>query len=184
MSKFLPPDNDDLEFFKKAMKDVRRSNSFVRRPSSKNRLNSTKSRTTEKEENHEKENKVIRLSDPLEQTIGAQDRLFFSRSGLQHKRSKQLIYGEIPQSNYLDLHQMTVEQARLAVMNFLIHSREHDYRCVRIIHGKGQLSKSGANLKNHVNFWLQQISWVLAFCSAQAKDGGTGAVYVLLRRIR
>ena len=79
---------------------------------------------------------------------------------------------------------MTVEQARSAVLNFLLYSRGHHHTCVRIIHGKGRFSPSGAKLKNYVNCWLMQISWVLAFSSAHQRDGGTGAVYVLLRRNR
>jgi DNA-nicking Smr family endonuclease len=37
-------------------------------------------------------------------------------------------------------------------------------------------------LKGKVNHWLQQRDEVLAFCSARPVDGGTGAVYVLLKR--
>ncbi|MDH3415597.1 MAG: Smr/MutS family endonuclease, partial [Gammaproteobacteria bacterium] len=36
-------------------------------------------------------------------------------------------------------------------------------------------------LKNSVNHWLRKWSSVLAFVSARQVDGGTGAVYVLLR---
>lgn len=32
-----------------------------------------------------------------------------------------------------------------------------------------------------VNYWLRLRPEVLAFCSATRRDGGTGAVYVLLR---
>jgi DNA-nicking Smr family endonuclease len=35
-----------------------------------------------------------------------------------------------------------------------------------------------------VNVWLRQREEVLAFCSARSVDGGTGALYVLLRRSR
>lgn len=183
MLKFFPSDDDDLEFFKQAMKDVKQSKTSACYSSKKHRLSFT-SHITKKEQNDEITDAVISLTDPPEQTIEAQDKLFFSRPGLQRRRIKQLIDGKILQSACLDLHRMTVAQARLAVMSFLMDSRKQAYRCVRIIHGKGQLSRSGAKLKNHLNFWLQQISWILAFCSAQAKDGGTGAVYVLLRRIR
>ena len=80
---------------------------------------------------------------------------------------------------------MTVEQARSTVLNFLLQSQEHSYSCVRIIHGKGKLLQGGgAKLKNYVNCWLMQIPWVLAFSSAQPRDGGAGALYILLRRIR
>ena len=56
-------------------------------------------------------------------------------------------------------------------------------RCVRIVHGKG-LSSEGKLpvLKVKVNSWLRQKDDVLAFCSARPQDGGTGAVYVLLKK--
>jgi hypothetical protein len=67
-------------------------------------------------------------------------------------------------------------------------------RCLLIIHGKagaGYTDESGdirgagqALLKSHVNHWLQQVDDVLAFASALPKDGGTGAVYVLLKNSR
>ena len=37
-------------------------------------------------------------------------------------------------------------------------------------------------MKAHVDRWLRNRSEVLAFCSATPPDGGTGALYVLLRR--
>ena len=55
-------------------------------------------------------------------------------------------------------------------------------RCAHIIHGKGY--RSGERqpvLKRKVNYWLRLRPDVLAFCSATPRDGGTGAVYVLLR---
>ena len=186
MTKFIPPDDDDLMFFRKAMQDVKRTKSSrLARPRQKKIVSKLdKSKPIQEAENYAAQISAMYLFDPVEQTIGAQDRLYFSRPGLQSKRTKQLMQGQIWQSDYLDLHKMTVEQARAAVINFLIRSREQGYRCVRIIHGKGQLSQSGAKLKNCVNCWLPQIPWILAFSSAQARDGGTGASYVLLSRIR
>jgi DNA-nicking Smr family endonuclease len=55
---------------------------------------------------------------------------------------------------------------------------------VRIIHGKGNTSLGKMPvLKGRVNSWLRQKNEVLAFCSARPNDGGTGAVYVLLKRV-
>jgi len=52
---------------------------------------------------------------------------------------------------------------------------------VHIIHGKGYRSEnSHPVLKNNLNQWLRQHRDVQAFCSASAKDGGAGAVLVLL----
>jgi len=81
----------------------------------------------------------------------------------------------------LDLHGLNRDQARSAVAAFLVECREHDYRCVRIVHGKG-LSSPGREpvLKKLVLGWLSQRSEVLAFCQARAAEGGAGAVVVLL----
>lgn len=181
MSKPAPPDKEDLEFFKKAMSVVKRSQSFHTKAKSK-KVISVVDKSKLINQKDEKQQIAVLLFDPTELTVGSEDRLFFSRPGLQNKRIKQLTRGNIRQSDYLDLHQMTVEQARRAVLNFLLQSREQSYICVRIIHGKGKLNQSGAKLKNHVYCWLMQIPWVLAFSSAQARDGGAGALYVLLRR--
>ena len=60
-------------------------------------------------------------------------------------------------------------------------TREH-CRCVRIIHGKGLRSgHRGPVIKHTVNGLLQRTDAVLAFASARPVDGGTGAIYVLLR---
>ncbi|RMD71241.1 MAG: DNA mismatch repair protein MutS, partial [Gammaproteobacteria bacterium] len=56
------------------------------------------------------------------------------------------------------------------------------YRCVRIVHGKGRRSARQPVLKQKVNGWLRARDEVLAFCSARPHHGGTGALYVLLRR--
>ncbi|WP_342219817.1 Smr/MutS family protein [Rickettsiella endosymbiont of Miltochrista miniata] len=181
MNKPVPPDKEDLAFFREAMKDVKRTKSFHGKNKQKKIITLV---DKAKLINLKDENQQISIAlfDPTELNIGSEDRLFFSRPGLQNKRIKHLTQGGIRQSDYLDLHQMTVDQARRAVLNFLLHSREHNYTCVRIIHGKGKLNLSGAKLKNHVNCWLMQIPWVLAFSSAQPRDGGAGALYVLLRR--
>lgn len=182
MNKPVPPDEKDLEFFKEVMKDVKRIKSFHTKMKTKKDIYLT----DKPKLNNQKDEKQIAivLSDPTELKVGSEDCLFFKQEGLQNKRIKQLTCGAIRQSDYLDLHQMTVEQARLAVLNFLLQSRKQGYICVRIIHGKGRLNQSKAKLKNYVNYWLMQIPWVLAFSSAQPRDGGAGALYVLLRRIR
>jgi DNA-nicking Smr family endonuclease len=54
---------------------------------------------------------------------------------------------------------------------------------VRIIHGKGNRSNhKGPVIKTKINNWLRQHERILAFHSARPVDGGTGAIYVLLRR--
>ncbi len=78
---------------------------------------------------------------------------------------------------------MTREQAKTALARFLRHMEVRGARCVRIVHGKGVSSPGGQPvLKQHLDGWLRQSRQVIAFSSARPRDGGTGAVYVLLRR--
>lgn len=184
MNKPPPPDKEDLAFFKEAMSDVKRTKSFsIKRKSKKNNGKPGEAELVNFKDKN-KDQIHLSLFDPTELTIGSEDHLFFERPGLQNKRFKQLVRGALHSSDCLDLHQMTVEQARKAVLNFLFYSRERNYTCVRIVHGKGRLSLFGAKLKNYVNCWLMQIPWVLAFSSAHPRDGGAGALNVLLRRNR
>ena len=110
------------------------------------------------------------------------DELFFKRPGIQDKVLTRLRKGKYAIGRELDLHGMNSRDAHAALDRFLLHCRHHDIRCVRIIHGKGYGSRDGYPvIKNKLNQWLQKIPQVLAFCSARACDGGTGAVYVLLK---
>lgn len=111
------------------------------------------------------------------------EELLFSRSGLQHNVMRKLRRGQFRIDAELDLHGMRVEQARQALSHFLHHCRLQSRQCVRIIHGKGYGSQQQLPvLKSKVNYWLRQHSEVLAFCSARPVDGGTGAIYLLLKR--
>ncbi len=111
--------------------------------------------------------------------------LSFARSGLQHQLLRKLGRGQFRIGAELDLHGLTVPLARAALGEFLHDCRARDIRCVRIVHGKGLNSHlRGPVLKTKVNRWLAQRDEVLAFCSARPVDGGSGAVYVLLKRLR
>jgi DNA-nicking Smr family endonuclease len=82
----------------------------------------------------------------------------------------------------LDLHGMTAPVAKAALTGFLQSCQNAGHRCVLVIHGKGLGSfQKRPVLKGKLNTWLQRRDDVLAFCSARPVDGGTGAVYVLLR---
>ncbi|MBI3773564.1 MAG: Smr/MutS family protein [Gammaproteobacteria bacterium] len=121
--------------------------------------------------------------DPTEVATG--DELMFARPGLQHGVLRKLRRGMFSIGAELDLHGMTVVEARPALAQFLHDCHQRHVRCVRIIHGKGYGSQQKQPvLKGKVNSWLRQWDEVLAFCSARLADGGTGAVYVLLRAQR
>ena len=104
-------------------------------------------------------------------------------SGLQHKVLKKLRQGKNTIEHALDLHGLTVEQARRELVEFLGECEAANVRYAIIVHGKGYRSKDKPVIKPMVNRWLRAADNVLAFHSAQAKDGGTGAVYVLLKKV-
>ncbi len=111
------------------------------------------------------------------------DELLYRRPGIQHSVMRRLRTGKYAIEGELDLHGLTVAEARESLAAFLRDAQFRGWRCVRIIHGKG-LSSAGRIpvLKTKINTWLPQRKDVLAFCSAPPADGGAGAVYVLLRR--
>lgn len=125
------------------------------------------------------------LSDDYDEAeIETGEELLFMRPGLQHTVFRKFRRGHFVIEAELDLHGRIVVEARAMVSEFLREARLQGRRCVRIIHGKG-LSSAGKLpvLKGKVNAWLRQREEVLAFCSARHYDGGTGAVYVLLKRM-
>ena len=108
--------------------------------------------------------------------------LSFQRSGIREQVMRRLRRGLYPSEDELDLHGLNQAAARDRLAEFLVHSRDAGRRCVRIVHGKGYRSGArGPVLKAAVNLWLRRHLDVVAFTSARAIDGGTGAVYVLLR---
>jgi DNA-nicking Smr family endonuclease len=106
----------------------------------------------------------------------------FVRPGLQQKQVRRLRRGQMPIAAEADLHGMRIHEAQRLLEDFLRDCRAGGLRCVRVIHGKGLRSSGGhAVLKWEVDRLLRGHEAVMAFCSAQPRDGGTGAVYVLLR---
>lgn len=111
------------------------------------------------------------------------DQLLYSRDGITPDTLKKLRKGQFHIDNSIDLHGMTVDAARDYLIEFLGECETHGSRCVIIVHGKGYSSpEKKPVIKPMVNRWLREVPRVLAFCSAQPRDGGTGAVYVLLKK--
>ena len=111
------------------------------------------------------------------------DTLDYSRPGLHKKIIRKLRKGQYTIATELDLHGMTTSQSIQALTQFMKQARSLDACCVRIIHGKGHRSSNhGPVLKPLVYHWLRRRDEVLAFTSARPVDGGTGALYVLLKR--
>lgn len=123
------------------------------------------------------------LDHPLDpEMLESGEELYFHRPGVQRRVMRKLRRGQYRIDGELDLHGMTVPMARQALSEFLANCRSRDLRCVRIIHGKGLRSNArGPVLKAKADAWLRRREDVLAYCSTPPNDGGTGAVYVLLR---
>ncbi len=110
------------------------------------------------------------------------DELWFVRPGIQHRLLRKLRRGHFSIGAELDLHGMTVTQARETLTGFLKECHQRRVRAVRIVHGKGRRSPHGRPvLKGKLDLWLRLRDDVVAFASAREVDGGTGAVYVLLK---
>ena len=115
-------------------------------------------------------------------TISGADALVFRRPSVRTQVLRRLRRGLYPIEDELDLHGLSQAAARDRLAEFLAFNCAAGHRCVRIIHGKGYRSGArGPILKIAVDAWLRRHGDVMAFSSARTIDGGTGAVYVLLR---
>lgn len=95
--------------------------------------------------------------------------------------------GQLRPEARLDLHGMTQDQAHRALVAFIPRARGNGLRCIIVITGKGSVTAGGGALRRAVPGWLNAPGLrphVLAFAEAAPRDGGAGALYVLLRRIR
>jgi DNA-nicking Smr family endonuclease len=118
--------------------------------------------------------------------VGSDTAIEGSAPGIDARLLRSLRRGDFSLQGQLDLHGMTAAQAQEAVERFLSESRRAGKRCVLIVHGRGLNSPDQVPvLKQRLQGWLNQKrigQMVLAFASARPQDGGTGALYVLLRR--
>ena len=108
--------------------------------------------------------------------------------GLDSKIFQQLKAGSLSVEGHLDLHGQNAAQALDALLFFMRESYLAGKRVVLVIPGRGRNSPGGLGiLRTEIQSWLTREPLrriVLAFCTAQPRDGGTGALYVLLRKIR
>jgi DNA-nicking Smr family endonuclease len=116
-------------------------------------------------------------------TVSGTQELLYKHSSISNKILRNLRKGQYNIEAVLDLHGKITDEAMMAVDSFLHQCITERMRVVLIIHGKGHHTPMPI-LKNKLNQWLRSISVVLAFCSATAKHGGQGAVYVLLKRTK
>ena len=106
------------------------------------------------------------------------------RGGVDRATAERLKRGRYPVEGRLDLHGMTQEEAHRALSRFVAAARAAGRRCILVITGHGRMS--GGVLKAAVPRWLDEPELrrhVLAIAPAQIRDGGSGALCLLLRRL-
>lgn len=124
------------------------------------------------------------ISDDRGADLETGEELNYAQPGVREQTFRKLRRGQFSIEAEIDLHGLTAVQARDALKAFIQESIEHDLRCVRVIHGKGLRSGiRGPVLKPKLDLWLRRWNQVLAFATARPVDGGTGAVYVLLKAL-
>ena len=175
--------DDDFSLFKSAVRGVK--------PIEHDRADTGKPRSNKAQIATRRANAVIRdgetridgLSDQFVIDVAAEDELYWVRDGVQDSQMRKLKGGQISFEGSLDLHGLSVEKARELLWDFLAEACKFEIRCVRVTHGKAaRIDGKRPLIKSHVNTWLRQHPQVLGFASCLPKPGGTGAVYVMLKR--
>ena len=109
--------------------------------------------------------------------------LRFQRQHVGRRTMRKLSRGGYSVQAEIDLHGMTLAEAKPRLQDFIQYNAQQNRLCVRVVHGKGLGSGDrGPVLKSAVNAWLRRWDNVLAFVSTRQVDGGTGAIYVLLQQ--
>jgi DNA-nicking Smr family endonuclease len=172
-----PPGDDDPQAFRRAMADVR---PLASKAAATQR---TRPRAVARFARARRDAQIVegrRAGTPAVHETGGQ--LQFRRAGVRDEVLRKLARGQFPVEAEADLHGMRLHPAQDALREFIGDCVVRRLRCVRIIHGKGLRSgPDGPVLKIAVSHWLRQFDAVAAYASARPADGGSGAVYVLLR---
>ena len=165
----------------KGVKPIAQERADIERPSSKVDSRSIDYRRQAAMEQDELV--VDGLSSTQNELLSAEESVLFAMPGVQERLLKRMQAGHLPWEAGLDLHGFTIDMAREELHLFIKECRRKGDRTLLIVHGKAYTDPGKpALMKTYVTGWLQQTDGVIAFCSAQPQDGGTGALYVLLKR--
>lgn len=177
-------EDDDISLFRSEMKGIKPiaydKAEIGQKPKDKLLINKLRENANN---SFTKEQIVDGLSDQFVIDVEPEEFLYWARSGMQDAQMRRLKAGQIAYDGSIDLHGMTVDQSRHLIWEFIEEATKREIRCVRVTHGKAlRKDKAKPIIKSYINTWLRQHPQVLGFCSCQPKHGGTGAVYILLRR--
>ena len=172
--------HDGSDLFRRAMGDARPLATDKRAPEDKPKPRPMARFRREDEQSVLRESLEADIDD-IE--AGAGESLRFHRASVGKRTLRKLARGNFAVQGEIDLHGLTVPEAKDALREFITESGFRGYTCVRVVHGKGLGSgERGPILKTKVNSWLRHWNEVLAFVSSRQAHGGTGAVYVLLSK--
>ncbi|MBS3745424.1 MAG: Smr/MutS family protein [Wenzhouxiangellaceae bacterium] len=174
----MSDDKDDFELFRESVGGVRRIRS-TRAEVERQRI-----RATPRMREADERRVVDELSEarPFDYELETGEELCWLRPGIQSRVLRRLRRGYWSVQDEIDLHQMNTEAATRSIRIFIDEALASGKRCIRVIHGKGLRSgPAGPRLKTVTARVLSRHPRVLAFASAPPTDGGTGAVYVLLK---
>lgn len=125
---------------------------------------------------------------------GITERVAAAPLQMDQKAHARLKRGKLKPEARIDLHGMTLDQARPALIGFILESHARERRLVLVITGKGKhrddlgpIPMRPGALRHHVPMWLKAApasQAVLQVVQAHARHGGEGAYYVYLRRRR
>ena len=173
--------NDELSLFLQEVADVRPLRSDHITPGAGNNL-PTEAQLARRHAATAEQLTLDHLSMEAVPMLDPHDIVGFKRDGVQEGVYKKLRLGKYELQGSLDLHQKTLNEARQTLVQFIQECEVRDIRCLLILHGKGERSTPRALLKSHVSAWLPQLPAVMAIHSAERRHGGSGALYVLLRK--
>ncbi|MBK1651207.1 Smr/MutS family protein [Halorhodospira halochloris] len=175
----LPDDDEQMDLFRQAVADARPLHSDL--ADTRKRPPAPRPLQLEADEQQVIDELLNSPTDWAGIEVG--DEISYCRPGVQRRVMQRLRRGQFKPKAHLDLHGSTLRNASSELKSFLNSCKQRDISCVRIVHGKGRGSRHGVPvLKAAVDRWLRQRDDILAFSSAPSFDGGTGAVYVLLRK--
>lgn len=102
--------------------------------------------------------------------------------------------GKLAPDARIDLHGLTLAEARPELVRFILNAQSQGLRLVLVITGKGRpgdesgpMPRRQGALRHEVPVWLSQAPLrqaILQVAEAHLRHGGTGALYVYLRRNR
>lgn len=106
--------------------------------------------------------------------------------GIDKNSDKKLKSGKLKIDLKLDFHGLTFSEAFDLLLYSIDRAYNQGFRCLLVVTGKGKNTKQGKDsIKSQISKWLQHpniSSKIIKYVDANIKHGGTGAIYILLKR--